>query len=267
MKKILAIIFIVLGTGFAFTSEAAISIVQSTQFTPSATQCPIPLTLKTQPAAGDVLVAFTQYSFYGDAGRYVTPPDGTWTLIGSSSVPSGNDVLASWWKVASSSATTTYTFNVNECTDWSGGLLFEMSGVNPTTPIDQNAFAADVLTPATYSTPSSTPTVVGDFAFGMIAPDLGSTNGMGASSVSSGWALGTSSDPSYHSLFSAYRTSNTTSTSNAISVAFTLNQAATGGNVRETLLLRAATSTPLPPVTADVIFTSGVTLSNGVTIK
>src|SRR5687768_4058441 len=91
-------------------------------------------TLAATPTENNVLLMYT-YMQDNQTGRVVVPPTG-WTLI----CPTGNDgdewTNAWMYRIAPAGAATSYTWTWNGNSFNQGSYLFELSGVDTTTPID-----------------------------------------------------------------------------------------------------------------------------------
>lgn len=92
-------------------------------------------TLSGTPASGNLLFAFV---FIGDdgTGRTVTPPSG-WTAFSGSPFHSGtNYTVAAYWKLATGSESTTYSWSWTQNSTIQTIYLSEWTGVDASTPID-----------------------------------------------------------------------------------------------------------------------------------
>jgi len=221
------------------------TIVQSAEFAPSGAQNTIVLTLGSAPKPGNILVAFTAYSLYGDGSRTVSAPDGTWTQIDNASL--SNDALTTWWHPVSSGAVgKVYTFTISgSFADWESGTIYEIAGVNISAPINQHGIIVSASS-SSVTTPTVTPTVLGTLPLAGITTDSGSNAGISVSSQSVGWTLDQSATPQYHSTFSSHH-SLTTDTVSALSNTFNLNTTS-GGGVQAIILLTPSQVADVPNI-------------------
>lgn len=211
----------------------AIAIVQSAKAQPASTGTSVDFTLGVSPTAGNILVAFTGYSQSG-AVRSLTSAAGTWTKIDDLTL--NNDSLSDWWHVVVGGDGTTWSFPISGTAEWRSGVMYELSGVDPTTPINQHSIVTGVnLGAGTAITPS----VLNCQALSAINTDAGSNSAQGVIGVSSGWTNDQNAIPSFHSTLSASLNALTSDTTTAINNTWNL---VTGGDmVAAMLLLQPAT--------------------------
>jgi hypothetical protein len=240
MKRIvliLAIILVLLVTGL-LQAQAALSVVQSTVYAVSSTSSSVSFTLATTPTPGNILVAFT--CIVGSQNpTAISAPDGTWTLINTYQDTGGYNLLNSYWHPVVSGNGRTYTFPCSgggAGTSSMSGVLYEITGASTTTPINQQA----TYTPG-ETTASVIPSVIGTLPIAAMCSQNGSTSGVSAGSISSGWTLDQYGIPHVHSIFAGHRNSLTTDTTTSISATFTATNTASQAL---TILLIAPGVTP-----------------------
>jgi hypothetical protein len=207
-KLILVILFFLLTPRIG----SAINIVQTSKIAPGLGTT-IVFTLTPRP--GNILIAFTAYSQYGEA-RTISGPTG-WTKI-DDATESPNDSLASWWYLVPSSPPTTYTFQVTDVSapnsnEYHSGTIFEINGADPINPINQHA----ILTGNNASTITSTgitPNVLGCLPLASTTRD----NNAATNSLTTGWTKDQEALPSYHSCTGLSKNEVTRDLTTAISV-------------------------------------------------
>jgi hypothetical protein len=122
---------------------------------------PLTLALPAGTQAGDILIAHITNRYDGSSG--LNPPSTAWALIGNRTTYGQGQAGvtgAVYWKVATASEPSSFTFSMGSGTaDMAGGLL-AYSGVHPTTPVDAVAIATNsgptVVTPPVTTTVANT---------------------------------------------------------------------------------------------------------------
>ncbi|MEM9681636.1 MAG: hypothetical protein AAF942_00085 [Pseudomonadota bacterium] len=134
--------------------------------------------------ANDVLVAWVGSDSFTASSW--SPPDGTWTEVDFASYGIGDGgELSCYYKVAGASEPTSYTFNDDAADDDKAGVIYRLSGVDTTTPVD--VFA--VFVEKTGSNPTNdsvTTTVANCLVFIGIADPSGDSE---SATEPSGWTL------------------------------------------------------------------------------
>lgn len=235
----------------------AIAIVQSAKYEPASQGTTVVLTLGSTPTVGNILVAFTAYSQYG-VGRTLTAPDGTWTKVDDAS--SSSDSLSVWWHPVVAGNGTTYTFNITGTQEWRSGVIYELSGVDISAPINQHSIVTGASS-TSIATTAITPSVLSTQALTAATTDNGTqggTPGTLTATVSTGWTINQNASPQYHPLFAASMNALTSDTTTAITDTYTFSEAS-GGEVAAAILLA--------PATAATISISGTSnLGDGTTV-
>lgn len=227
MKKLLlSVLFLFLAQGWA---GATLSIVQSAVVAGTGTQTNT-VTLGSSPTAGNILIVFAML-LSGDNG--MNAPDGTWTKLDHASSGVGS-VLYAWWHPVTSGNGTTYTFT-NGYNEQGAISIYEITGQDSITPINQHAITTYTFNPSSVATPSVTPSVIGTLALSAAAANWGGTT----ATVSTGW--GTALRSSDGDLFSSVKNNLTTDTTTAISNTFTFT-GASGYVESETILIAPAST-------------------------
>ena len=152
---------------------------------------------------------------------------------------SSNDALATFYYVAQPgdpAGPWTFTINSTGGNDWGSGILYEITGQDATTPVNQAAAAAYGGGTNPFTTSSVTPSVLNCLALSGLTTDGPQT----VSSLSSGWLLDQAAATGYHSSYGAHRRLLTADTSTAISNAFTLGGTDAGSS--EILLIAPASA-------------------------
>lgn len=211
----------------AFHAIAAPAIVQSAKAQPGGTGTAVNFS-PSATVVGNVLVACIQNSEFG-SNRTVSAPDGTWTNFRDTT--QNNVQMTVWWKHVTGSASA-YNFSVSGTGEWHSGVLWEVSGVSTSAPI--NASASDSFgSPGqtAMTTTNATPTVLGTLALACVATD----GAQALLSVSGGWTISQEARPSFHGTYGASRDALTSDTVTAINNTFTVTSAEI--HVRATILL------------------------------
>jgi outer membrane protein assembly factor BamB len=143
-------------TGLLPTSaDAAVAFRAASSKDQNGSASTIVLNKPTGTIKGDVLVAMIAVRPYNAT---ITAPTG-FTLLNRQNNNNGNDnALAVYWKIATSSEPTTYTWSFSANTGNAGGLM-AFSGVDNAAPINASAGSITTATTTTFSAPSVTPTV------------------------------------------------------------------------------------------------------------
>jgi hypothetical protein len=108
----------------------------------------VAFTLGSAPTAGNILVAFTDYSQFTNA-RTVGSASGTWTKIFDVTSAS-SDSMAMWWHLVVGGDGTGWTFPISGATsDNTSGELYEVSGASTTAPFPSSSYYATTLLAST----------------------------------------------------------------------------------------------------------------------
>ncbi len=189
------------------------------------------------PASGNLLIL--AISYYTGVDPISTPAG--WTLISPLNDPSDAG-LALFRKTAGGSEPSSYTFtNILAGADDIGGVIYEISGHNTTTPINQRVNTNQASAGSITAGPA-TPNVSGCLALAFASPDAAAAAGAQAVTVSSGWTKDRAPWPDYHGLIAAHRNSLTSDTTTAINNTFGAFSATDGPKVADILLIAPAGS-------------------------
>jgi len=183
MNRNKLLISIGLGSAFLFSSVIAIAGItvgtSSTNISNDVTYTEITLNKPSGAVAGDFLIA--NISFKGGISvATITPPTG-WTLLERTD-NEDNVGIASYWKVATTSDPSSWTWNFNVQTRGAGGIT-PFSGVDTSDPIV--GYAESTGRGAEATAPSTT-AVANSRLVSLFAIDRG-TNNSGVMSTSTGW--------------------------------------------------------------------------------
>jgi hypothetical protein len=225
----------------------ALSVVQSTGTQHGTTSATVSFTLSSTPAPGNILLAFIGFNSGSTHGLFtVSPPSGAWTAIDIAD-NSNTDGLGSFWYVVQAGDTTSAgPFTATKSpTDWCTGVLFEITGANTVTPVNQHTFTTYGTTTTSQPTGNVTPSVLGCLAIAAATEDGNSTT---ISSVSSGWTAAVSESGDFHETLTATRDALTSDTATAIGNTFTLNK--TDGGVAAVVLIAPAVAVTATPAHA-----------------
>ena len=239
-----------------------IAIVQTVKYQPTSTGSTVVITLGTSPTPGDVLVAFTSYSQYS-VTRTLTAPDSSWTKVDDATY--SYDSMSVWWHKVVAGDGTTYTFTISGSAEWRSGVMYELSGVDTATPINQHSIVTSASA-TSIATTGITPTVLNTMALAAADTDVGASGSL-TSTVSSGWTMNQSAIPSYHTTFACERNSLTTDTTTSITTTFTFTKSSSG-DVAAAILLNPAPTVTSPTVTtnsASSISVGTATLNGNIT--
>lgn len=193
----------------------SVAVANSTKVDPSVTAS-IPLVLSGSPTTGNVLIAFINYGQFGTT-RTVTPPAGTWTqfLSGTQTF----DSIDVWWHLVFGGDGTTWTFTLNDGSEFSSGEMYEISGCSTTSPFDNGAITKSSST-ASLNTASLTPTVLSCLALTAMTQD---SNSVGSTTVGAGFTIDkTAGGSSGRGGAIASRNSLTSDTTTAISTTWSI---------------------------------------------
>ena len=198
----------------------SLAIVQSAQFITTSKGTTIPFTLGETPIVGSVLLAFTAWSDYGGP-RTVSPPDETWTKIDEDT--NGYAGLVTWWHLVEEGDGTEHTFTMSGTNEYRSGVIYEVSGADGSSPIDQHSILGEA-NGATATPTAVTPSVLSTLA--LAAVTMASWNGE-VSGVSEGWTLDEEGNNYPVTSWGAHRDDLTTDTTTPITTTFTFTGSVT----------------------------------------
>lgn len=142
----------------------------------------MPIVMQRAPAQGNLLLAFVAGSAAAGA---LAPPDGTWRALDAPITTQNGLIAASWWKIASSTEPSTYTFESGSggATDYCSGVIVEVPVAN-NAPIDLHVVSSGTVSaPAEATTPTAQSPAIGDVVIAAIATQAGADSagyGVGA---------------------------------------------------------------------------------------
>lgn len=206
--------------------------VQSALYDPNANGTAVAFTLGASPTPGNILLAFTGYSQFGGA-RTVGSAAGTWTKVDDAT--KNNDSLAVWWHLVVNGDGTTWSFPITGGSEGVGGVLYEISGSDTVSPINQHSILG--FTSATPASTGIVPSVLSCLALTGMTWDASTV----CTGVSSGWTLDQSGSQAHHACGAASRNALTSDTSTSITDTMTLG-GSTDGVIAAVLI-----NPPLPP--------------------
>ena len=142
-------------------AKAAIALIGSSTAatTTGATSTTLTLTKPAAVVAGSVMIAHLGYNAGSNKGTTVTKPTG-WVQIGLQ-VNNGNWWQSVFYKVATASEPTSYTFTISRTSNIVGGIL-AYSGVDNIAPIDDNITQIGATAATTQTAPSASASTNGD---------------------------------------------------------------------------------------------------------
>lgn len=193
--------------------------VQVTKVTPGTTAT-VTLVLSGSPVAGNLLLAAIGYSQF-QAVRSITPPSGAWTKVATKTqVNDSVDVYS--YKVQNGDGTSwAFTINTNGTNDRGVGILYEISGQSPSTPVDQSNTSGGTSV-SSQASGNITPSVLNTLPIAFLTTDGASSASQSVSGVTGTFTLDQSANANdFHSLFSALGTL-TVDTSTAIGTTWSL---------------------------------------------
>ena len=204
------------------------------------------VTFSPAPTAGNLLIAAFGHATYN--GQSMSAPGGWTALDPDATTYSG---YAAFYRIAAD-ATAAFDFTEAGGADVVGWVCIELTGQAASDYINNAAATARPQTDtATFTTNSSTPSVLGCFALAFCATDGGVEDGQSVTGVTSGWTEGVNGTSNFHGCTIATRNSATSDTTTGITCAFTCANSDYG--VTALYLIAPAASSDLSAAVSELV--------------